>query len=417
MPRWKFSSAVFLALAWVALQTDLLPEQVREAVFGWEAAPKGDRIANTGSIFAEANSAPFVASHYRSAAVEERRIVDRIEVTGAVRPVALVNISSELSGQIKEFRADFNHEVRRGDLLALIDPRLFEIAVEQAEAQVGVAKSDVLKADVALRDTQEEFERKKALAARGTGSQVDLSKAKAARDLAEAQRQDAGYALASAEAGLKKAKSDLDRTEIRSPVDGTVIHRNIEVGQTVTVGLDAPVLYTLAQDLREMQVNVSVPEAEIGRIHQGQRMEFTVDAYPGRLFAGEVLQIRMQPQTTQNVVTYTVIATAPNPDLSLLPGMTATARIIVDETGTTLAVPTAALRFRLPNEPRGGENRILVARDGQVAAIPVKLGASDGGFTAVVAEGLNAGDVVITGLAGGASQSGSQDGRRLIGMF
>jgi HlyD family secretion protein len=107
MPRWKFSSAVFLALAWVALQTDLLPEQVREAVFGWEAAPNGDRIANTGSIFAEANSAPFVASHYRSAAVEERRIVDRIEVTGAVRPVALVNISSELSGQIKEFRADF----------------------------------------------------------------------------------------------------------------------------------------------------------------------------------------------------------------------------------------------------------------------------------------------------------------------
>ncbi|ASY66789.1 Macrolide-specific efflux protein MacA (plasmid) [Sinorhizobium sojae CCBAU 05684] len=346
-----------------------------------------------------------------------RRIVDRIEVTGTVRPVALVNVSSELSGQIKEFRADFNDEVRRDDVLALIDPRLFEIAVEQAQAQVGVAESDVLKAEVSLRDAEEEFERKKSLAARGTGSQVDLSKAEAARDLAEAQRQDAGYALASAEAGLKKAKSDLERTGIRSPVDGTVIHRNIEVGQTVTVGLDAPVLYTIAQDLREMQVNVSVPEAEIGRIHPGLRMEFTVDAYPGQLFQGKVLQIRLQPQTTQNVVTYTVIAAAPNPDLSLLPGMTATARIIVDETGTTLAVPTAALRFRLPNEPRGGENRVLVARGGQVTAVPVKLGASDGGFTAVTAEGLSPGDIVITGLAAGASQGGAQDGRRLIGIF
>lgn len=410
--RGVFSVTILAGLAWAGAEAGYLAE-----IPGWDNAAKGNRLTTAGSILAGANSSPFVASHYRSAEIEVRRIVDRIEVTGTVRPVALVNVSSELSGQIKEFRADFNDEVRRGDVLAVIDPRLFEIGAEQAEAQVGVAKSDVLKAEVSLRDAEEEFERKKSLATRGTGSQVDLSKAEAARDLAEAQRQDAGYALASAEAGLKKAKSDLERTEIRSPVDGTVIHRNIEVGQTVTVGLDAPVLYTIAQDLREMQVNVSVPEAEIGRVHPGLRTEFTIDAYPARLFEGKVLQIRMQPQTTQNVVTYTVIATAPNPDLALLPGMTATARIIVDESGSTLAVPTAALRFRLPNESRSGENRVLVSRDGEVTAIPVKIGASDGGYTAIVAEALNAGDIVLTGLASGAAQTGSQDRSGLVGIF
>lgn len=290
---------------------------------------------------------------YRSAAVSQRQILDTVQATGNVRPVALVSVSSELSGQIREFRADFNDEVRRGDLLTLIDPLLFEIAVEQSEAQVGMARANVLKAEVALREAEADFQRREVLASRGSGSQAEMGTAQSRRDLAMAQLDDASHAQRLAEAGLRKAMRDLERTRIHSPVDGTVIQRNIEVGQTVTVGYDAPVLYTIAQDLREMQVNVSIPEAEIGRIRGGQRVEFTVDAYSDRTFGGEVLQVRMQPQTTQNVVTYTVVVTAPNPDLLLLPGMTATANVIVDESETTLAVPTAALRFRLPDEPRG----------------------------------------------------------------
>jgi HlyD family secretion protein len=354
---------------------------------------------------------------YRFSNVETRQILDTVQATGNVRPVALVSVSSELSGQIREYRADFNDEVRRGDLLAVIDPVLFEIAVDQSEAQVGMARSNVLKAEVALREAEAEFQRREVLASRGSGSQAEMGTAEAKRDLAMAQLEDASYAQRLAEAGLRKAIRDLERTRIHSPVDGTVIQRNIEVGQTVTVGYDAPVLYTIAQDLREMQVNVSIPESEIGRIRGGQRVEFTVDAYAGRSFDGEVLQVRMQPQNTQNVVTYTVIVTAPNPDLLLLPGMTATANVIVNETDTTLAVPTAALRFRLPDEPRGGQSRVLVERDGDVVAIPVRLGATDGSYTAIEAEGLQAGDSVITGLAGGASQGVAQDSRRLLGIF
>jgi HlyD family secretion protein len=356
----------------------------------------------------------------RQASVASRQILDTVQATGNVRPVALVSVSSELSGQIREYRADFNDEVQRGDLLAVVDPVPFEIAVEQGEAQVGIARSNVLKAEVALREAEAEFQRREVLASRGSGSQAEMGTAEAKRDHAVAQLDDATYALKMAEAGLRKAIHDLERTRIHSPVDGTIIHRNIEVGQTVTVGYDAPVLYTIAQDLREMQVNVSVPEAEIGRIIGGQRVEFTVDAYPDLTFGGEVLQVRMQPQTTQNVVTYTVVVTAPNPDLLLLPGMTATANIIVNETDTTLAVPTAALRFRMPDEPRGGPPRVLVERDGEIVAIPVRLGASDGSHTAIEADGLQPGDSVITGLAsgvGGAGHGVAQDGRRLLGVF
>ena len=418
--RWALPSAVILGLAWTGVQTGFVSETLGGLLPRWQAAfgeGKSDRIANVASIMAEAKSSSFPASDYRTAVIEERRIVDSVQATGIVTPVALVSVGSEIAGQIKQLRADFNDEVSHGDLLALIEPLSFEIAVEQAQAQVGIAQSNVVKADVGLREAEAEFQRKKSLASKGAGSAAELGKAEAARDLASAQLQDARFARLLAEAGLKKARSDLDRTNIRSPVDGAVIHRNIEVGQTVTVGFDAPVLFTIAQDLREMQINVSIPEAEIGRVRAGQRMEFTVDAYPGRLFDGEVLQIRMQPQTTQNVVTYTVVASAPNPELLLLPGMTATARVIVDETGTTLAVPTAALRFRLPDEARGGGNRGFVERAGQVSSLPVKLGATEGSFTAIAADGLKAGDIVITGLAGGANQRNKSDSRRLLGIF
>ncbi|QFI69274.1 Macrolide-specific efflux protein MacA [Sinorhizobium alkalisoli] len=376
---WLLSSAALALLCWFTVEWGL-----------------GNRlnIAGTGEAHGMSNGAS-----YRIAAVERRQIVESVQVTGSVVPVALVSVSSQVSGQIKEIYADFNGEVSRGDAIALIDPLSFEIAVEQAEAQVGIARAGVQKAEVALRDAEADLERKHALAINGTGSKLEESKATAVRDLASAELDNATHALLGAEATLKQARADLDRTVIRSPVDGTIIQRGIEVGQTVAVSLQAPVLFTIAQNLREMQVNASIPEAEIGRIRVGQRLEFTVDSYPGNVFRGEVVQIRKQPQMTQNVVTYTVVASAPNLELRLLPGMTATARIIIDDSGEKLSVPTAALRFRPPGEPRSLETRIFVERDGLPVAIHVRPGATDGSFTAITSDGLKEGDRAITGLA------------------
>ncbi|OHV72729.1 efflux RND transporter periplasmic adaptor subunit [Ensifer sp. LCM 4579] len=394
---WLFSSAV-VAIIWLAVQSDLI----------------GDRfdIAETG----KAHSHPS-GTAYRVAAVERRQIVESVQVTGSVVPVALVSVSSQVSGQIKEIYADFNREVSRGDAIALIDPLSFEIAVEQAEAQVGIARAGVQKAEVALRDAETDLRRKHALAANGTGSKLEESKATAQRDLAAAELDNATHALLGAEATLKQARADLDRTVIRSPVDGTVIQRGIEVGQTVAVSLQAPVLFTIAQNLREMQVNASIPEAEIGRIRVRQRMEFAVDSYPGQIFSGEVTQIRKQPQMTQNVVTYTVVASAPNMELRLLPGMTATARIIIDDIGGKLSVPTTALRFRPPGEPRSLEARVFVERDGLPVAVPVRPGATDGAFTAITSDGLKEGDRVITGLAVASGQAPVSERRRLPEML
>jgi HlyD family secretion protein len=350
--------------------------------------------------------------NYRLAPVEERAIVESVEATGTLTPVALVSVSSQVSGQIKLIHADFNDEVRLGDVIAEIDPLSFKIAVEQAEAEVGVARANVWKAQVSLRDAEGDLEGKTALAAGGNGSKIDKRKAEALKDLASAQLDDATHGLKRTEASLKQAIADLDRTFIRSPVDGTVIQRNIEIGTTVAVSLQAPILYTIAQDLREMQVNTSIPESEIGRIRTGQKIEFTADSFPGQIFRGTVVQIRKQPQITQNVVTYTVVATAPNPDALLLPGMTATAKIIIDENEMKLAVPTAALRFRPPSEPRSAVNRVFVERDGQAVAVPVTLGVSDGAYTAVANAGLTAGDTVIIGLGGDIYKTAKMDARK-----
>lgn len=411
IPRWLFSSAVLIGLGWAGIQSGLFDDQLDTlaAVGGINAGLDGPAARE-----ARLSSTPGV---YRLATVERRRIVEAVQATGSVMPVALVSVSSQISGQIKEIYADFNHEVHAGDPIALIDPLTYRIAVEQSEAQVGIARSNVQKAEVALDDAEADWTRKRALAERGTGAKADATKAQAVRGLAAAERDNARYALQGAEAALKQARADLDRTVIRSPVDGTVIVRNIEIGTTVAVSLQAPVLFTIAQDLRKMQVNTSVPEAEIGRIRVGQRMEFTVDSFPGRIFVGEVIQIRKQPQSTQNVVTYTVVASAPNPELLLLPGMTATARIIVDDNDGKLSVPTAALRFRPPGEPRSLESRVFVERQGRQAEVRVSVGSTDGAYTAVTAEGLAEGDRVITGLAGGAATDTPSESRGLLGIF
>lgn len=356
---------------------------------------------------------------YRLARVERGPIISTVSSTGTLTPVTTVQVGSQVSGQIKELYADFNSEVRKDQIIARIDPVNFEARVRQAEAELSVARANVAiqraaveraqaelenahaafaaakaqteKARVVLVHAKGDLDRKRALHKRATISKSQIDDAVAAHDQAHAQlgateaqeqaqasfvlsrkaqvkmaQAQVEYSLAQVkqrEAALLQMKVDLEHTVIRSPLDGVVIQRNVDIGQTVAASLQAPTLYTIAQDLRNMQVDTNVDEADIGRIQVGQRVTFTVDAFPSREFLGQVKQIRKAPQTIQNVVTYTVIVSADNRDMRLLPGMTANVQLVIEERTDVTKVPNAALRFRPANtETEQAPSSIGVAR-------------------------------------------------------
>ncbi len=299
-----------------------------------------------------------------------------VVASGTLNAVTNVQVGSQISGQVKEIFADFNTPVKKDQVIARIDPATFELRVSQARADLDAASSAVMVArsalaaqqaemgriKVQLADAERDLERKKMLVERKFISPAELDKAKTLFDATreqlnsvaaqirvnESQVESALAAVKQREALLKQAQVDLERTVIRAPVDGTVILRNVDAGQTVAASLQAPVLFTIAQDLRDMQVEAAIDEADVGRLSLGQAATFTVDAFPRRSFRGEIRQIRKAPQTVQNVVSYTVVISAANPDLSLLPGMTANVRVVVDSRTDVLKVANAALRFRPP---------------------------------------------------------------------
>ena len=342
------------------------------------------------------------APAYRFARVERGPLAAAVSATGNLNAVITVQVGSQVSGQITQLSADFNSVVRQGDVIARIDPEIFEAKVNQAKADLDSAKAAVLnqqaqiersradvanaraahaeakaqtaKTQVAVVDTKRDLGRKTELFARQLIAKSDLDSAQAAHDSAVAQLDSARaheQALASAiqsaiaqlrvaeamlasaraqvkqkAAALHQAKVDLDHTTIRAPVDGVVISRAIDIGQTVAASLSAPTLFTIAQDLTKMQVETSVAEADVGQIKLDQPVTFTVDAFPNETFTGNVVQVRKAAQVTQNVVTYTVVVAVENPGGRLLPGMTANVKLIVGEKANVLKVPTAALRFR-----------------------------------------------------------------------
>jgi HlyD family secretion protein len=359
------------------------------------------------------------ASSFRLAAVERGPITSAVSTTGTLNAVITVLVSSQVSGQIKELLADFNSEVQAAQIIARIDPETFEARMRQAEAELAVAKANVTiqragieraqkelanavaslnsakaqteKAQVTLGNSRRNRDRRKALYQSGAVSESQTDDAQTAHDQAlaqlksaEAEERASESLVATREAALKSAKAqvdyaleqvrqkeaalnqaaiDFEHTFIRSPVDGVVIERAVDVGQTVAASLQAPKLFTIAQDLRQMQVEADVDEADIGRVSVGQPAAFTVDAYPGREFAGTVLQIRMAPRNVQNVVTYTVLVSADNPDKRLMPGMTANIQIVTAKRQNVLKVPNSALRFRPAGEevrPQGpsGDGRV-----------------------------------------------------------
>lgn len=313
---------------------------------------------------------------YRTAKVERGALVATVSAAGTLSAVTTIQVGSTISGQVRELLVDFNSPVKKGQLLARIDPETFELKVRQAEADLDAGRtallqresdaaaqrSQLLRARISHEDAKRDMERKESLVAKGFISPAERDKAvfvargadEAVRTAeaqvasAEAQVANGRAVVRQREAALASARNDLSKTSITAPVDGVVISRQVEPGQTVAASLNTPTLFTIAQDLKEMQVDVAIDESDIGRISIDQPVTFTVDAFPGRTFDGSVRQIRKAAQTVQNVVTYTVVVGTRNPTLSLVPGMTANVRIVTDQRRNVLKVANAALRWRPP---------------------------------------------------------------------
>lgn len=296
-----------------------------------------------------------------------------VATTGSARPLITVEVGSQLSGQIREIYADHSDHVRKGQEIARIDPRTYETRVREAEAAVKVAeagaelqRAGVARAEANLRKAERDYRRAESLQARGTASQATFDAALAAFEAARAELAIARAEVANAEAtllqrraALDSARIDLDRTYIRSPIDGVVIERSVEVGQTVAASLSAPKLFTIAQDLTRIEIDAQVDEAAIGQVRVGNPVSFTVDAYPERGFAGKVEQIRLSPTNLQNVVTYVVVIAAANEAGLLLPGMTANVEILTAARDGVLVAPNEALRFR----PKGAALDLVAGPD------------------------------------------------------
>ena len=324
---------------------------------------------------------------WRTAKISRGTIQSTVSASGSLKAVVTVEVGTQVSGQVSELHADYNTQVKKGQVIARIDPRTFEAKVKESEADLEITRgqlavhiaalkamgSDIVAARAAVLEAKLDLERKAKLLPGRTISKAVYDKAKSVFDQAEAKlsaaqskllQQKAQIAVARAQvkrnqALLAQRRIDLERTFIRSPVDGVVINRNVDVGQTVAASLQAPVLFTIAKDLRQMQVEVSVDEADIGRIAVGQQANFTVDSFQGRTFRGRVQQVRKASKEESNVITYTVIVATRNGDLKLLPGMTANVTFVISRRDNIVRVPNRALRFRPPGvaaEAKSGGN-------------------------------------------------------------
>lgn len=363
---------------------------------------------------------PAAPVRYDTASVERGALTVTVVATGTVQPTTQVDISSELSGTLLSVDVDFNDEVTEGQILARLDDTKLKAQVSNAEAQLIAARAKLASAQATVSETADALDSASALDKRGLSTRSVYISAKAAHDRALAAVDSAQADVTLAEANLALQKADLEKAEIRSPIKGIVLNRAAEKGQIVAATLNAPVLFTLAEDLARMDLQVSVDEADIGRVAVGQKATFTVDAYPGQRFEAVITSLRYAPDDTEGVVTYTAVLSVANDKLLLRPGMTATATITVAEQGDVLLVPTAALRYAppatesasrsgsgllgyiLPARPSQGGNRgaangsgLYVLKGGVPVRVKVTPGATDGSKIAVASDELSEGDEVI----------------------
>src|SRR6476469_8225376 len=273
-------------------------------------------------------------------------IIDGVRATGTLQAVTTVTVGTQVSGIVQELGADFNSIVKKGQVVARLDPSILQTQVETAQANLVNAQANLERQKVALDDAKTKLARAQELNQKQLTTRVDLENAQVAVKSADAQLKSTQSQIVQAEAAVNKAKVDLDHTIITAPIDGIIINRKVDKGQTVNAGMSAPELFTIAADLTQMQVNANIDETDVGRMRQGQVVNFTVDAYPTETFRGSVKQVRLNPTTVQNVVTYSTVIDVPNPELKLKPGMTANVTIEIARRENALRVPAAALRFR-----------------------------------------------------------------------
>lgn len=356
---------------------------------------------------------------YKSVPIKKRTIIESVEASGIVNPVQTVDIGTQVSGTIKEIYVDYNSQVKKGQLLAQIDPSLFQAQVDKARSDLNAAKANYEKSKTMLEYEKKNYERYARLYTKNYVSRndVDLAEANYKSNLAEVNAMKAQINQASAT--LENNLTNLRYTKIISPVDGVVVSRSVDVGQTVAASFQTPTLFLVAQDLTQMQIEVSVSEADIGKVKVGQEVSYTLDGYNDETFYGKVSQVRISPTTVSNVVTYTVIVDVTNEDNKLIPGMTANVSIITNKSEDTLAVPIAAFRFT-PKEITGGKKYEkqgvwIMDKRKKPVRIEIQSGATDGDYTEIISNEIKEGDRVIIGTKGENSTATTR--RRPMRMF
>jgi HlyD family secretion protein len=352
------------------------------------------------------------AVRYVTSPVTKGTVARTVTATGTVNPVLTIIVGSYVSGVIQQLYCDYNTQVKQGQICAKIDPRPYQTIVDQNKANLAVAKAQLQKDNANLAYAKLNYERNLRLAETNAVSRDAADNAKDLYDQAQAQIAFDKATIDQRQAQLDAAQINLDYTNITSPVKGTVVSRNVTMGQTVAASFQTPTLFLIATDLTTMQVDTNVSESDIGGIAEGNKTTFTVDAFPKRTFEGRVSQVRQSPQTVQNVVTYDVVVSTDNFDLTLKPGMTAATGIVTESRENVTRVPDQALRYRPSNASAAalpklapGQARIWVLRNGQPAAISVVTGLDDDSFTEIVGGDLKPGDQVITGEQTGGTAS------------
>ena len=374
------------------------------------------------------------AVQYKTEQVRRGNLVVIVTATGTLQPTNKVDVGSELSGTIKKVEVDYNSKVKAGQVLARLDTAKLEATIAQSRAALESAKAKAQQAQATVTETQAkltQYQKVWQLSGGKVPSQTEMDAAKAAFDRAKADAANYTAAVSQAQASLKANLTDLSKSVITSPINGIVLTRSIEPGQTVAASFTAPVLFTLAEDLTKMDLHVNVDEADIGKVQEGQSATFSVAAYANRTFDAQISQARYGSSTTSGVVTYETVLKVSNPDLSLRPGMTATADITVKKLENVILVPSAALRFSppveqgkksstglvgalLPRPPKSGgqqrdasgdskgAKRVWTLKNGQLSPVAITVGAMNGGVTEVLSGDIQAGTEVVTDTIAGA---------------
>ncbi len=356
--------------------------------------------------------------HYITQPLKRCTITEIVEASGTINPVNTVSVGSTVSGLIKEIYVDFNSEVKKGQLMAQIDPANFEATVQQNQAQIANAQANLARLQAVMDYDYKMYIRYKNLYAKNFIAKSELDQVESTYKSDLAQINAAKAQIAQYQASLRTAQTNLGYTKIIAPVDGTVISREIDLGQPVAASFQAPQLFTIAQDLTEMQIEVNVSEADIGKVKEGQDVTYTLDGYADSLFKGKVTQVRLASTTTSNVVTYSVIVDVKNEDLKLKPGMTANVSIITNQRNDVLCLPNIALKFTPNTDGKKYEKQgVWVLKHNKPVRYDIKTGAGNDNFTELISKDIQENDAIITGIKGKNTTTSQTKRRRGPGMF